>query len=172
MQALPGYLLLVTLHLVTAGFWFGAVLFFALGLRPVVRRPRYAGVAEDLIEDAGRALRRWGWASLGLLVASGLLLLLRRFGWARLVDPGFWGSPLGGLLLVKGVLVLLLAGVTALHDFWLGPQATRLARQNPGDPQAVRGVRRRSAWVGRGIALLSLLVFGVSALLARPGLMG
>lgn len=164
---LPLSLLLAAVHLVAASFWLGAVLFFALGLRPVVRRPRYAAVAEDLIEEAGRSLRRWGWASLGLLAVTGVALLIGRFGWGRLTDPLFWGSSLGALLLGKMGLVLLLVGTTALHDLWLGPRATRLARQTPPDPEAAARARRLSSWAGRALALLSLGVFGVSALLTR-----
>ena len=57
-------------------------------------------------------------------------------------------------------------GDERVHDFWLGPRATRLAREDA--PAAVRERWRRVAsWMGRTTFLLSLAVMALAVTLVR-----
>ena len=102
-----------------------------------------------------------------LLVVTGVGNLLFR-GFLRphvLVDPSFWAHAYGRTLAWKLGLVTSMVAFAALHDFVLGPRASR---HEPGSPFALRA-RRRASWLARLNALLGVLLIAVSVRLARGG---
>jgi hypothetical protein len=66
---------------------------------------------------------------------------------------------------LKLVIVASMVGLSALHDFVLGPRASRLA---PGSDTALLA-RRRAAWLARINTLLGVALIVVSVRLARGG---
>jgi len=60
--------------------------------------------------------------------------------------------------------------VSALHDFWVGPKVTALAKQFGNPSPEVERWRKLAAWLGRLNLLLALLMvaFGVMLVRGRP----
>jgi putative copper resistance protein D len=136
-------LVLRWLHVLAAVTWLGGMLFIALVLVPVTRGIPDPALRTDLVVRAGRRFRAVGWIALLLLVATGLLMVVRRPGFLWIVA-----------FQVKALLVLLVLALSVLHDFVLGPRAGRA----PGDPALRRRVSR--------LARLNLLVVLVIVYLA------
>ena len=84
---------------------------------------------------------------------------------AVLGDPAFWAHAYGRALAWKLGLVTSMVVLAALHDFVLGPQATR---HEPGSLSALRA-RRRASWLARVNTLLGVALIAVSVRLARGG---
>ncbi len=126
-------------HVLAAATWLGGMLFIALVLVPVARRLPDADLRQRLISELGQRFRTVGWIAIGVLVLTGLGNL-----WVRpelLCAPRFhW----------KAGLVVLAVGLSALHDFVLGPRAGR----SGADP----AVRRRASWIARLNVLVVLVV--------------
>lgn len=133
-------LLLRWLHVTAAVTWLGGMLFIAIVLVPVTRRVQDPRLRIDLISQTGKRFRTVGWAALALLVATGLVILLRR-PWLLQV-PAFQ---------LKAALVILALGLSALHDFVLGPRVGKL-------PPEVTAPRRRVSWIARLNVLIALMI--------------
>jgi hypothetical protein len=79
-------------------------------------------------------------------------------------SAGRWGATLAWKLAFVTA-VLAMGGV---HDFWLGPRATRLARENA--PASVRERSRRVAsLLGRLTLLFALAIVAFAVALVRGG---
>jgi predicted heme/steroid binding protein/uncharacterized membrane protein len=108
-------------HIVTAFFWFGTILYVHLILKPA-----YAA------GGLPRGELRLGWAGIALIAATGTTLtLLRIDSWQALVQTRF-----GVLLCVKVALFLVMATTALLVTFVVGP---RLGRQRVRAPHPGRG---------------------------------
>lgn len=161
------YILSVWIHILAAALWVGGMLFLALVLIPALRRWDQRGVAATLVHHVGVRFRWLGWLSLLLLVLTGSInVAMRGFGWSDLVSSLFWRSMFGQILGVKLLLVALTFLLSAIHDFLIGPRATRLGRQDPDSPQA-RKFRRQAAWMGRLNLLIGLLIVALGVMLVR-----
>jgi len=157
------YFITVGLHLLTAIFRIGGLLFLALAVVPVVRRPAFRALSPALLEAIGLRFRSLGWIAIGVLVLTGLInLLARGVTPALLMDPAFWGGAFGRALAGKLLTVALVIGLNALHDFWAGPRATRALAVDPEGVEAARW-RRLASWLARLTLLASLgaLIFAV-----------
>lgn len=134
------------LHVTAVVTWLGGMLFVALVLVPVTRRVVDPHLRVDLISQTGRRFRTVGWIALALLIVSGLVILFRH-PWLLQV-PAFQ---------LKAALVLLTLGLSALHDFVLGPRVGRL-------PPEARAPRRRVSWIARinVLIVLTIVLLGLS----------
>lgn len=161
------YITSIALHIVAASLWVGGMLFLVLVLVPALRRLPDRQLAVLLIRETGRRFRSVGWATLGVLVATGTTnLLARGIRVETLGSRDFWSSPFGSVLAFKlgGVVtILLLSGV---HDFYVGPRASEALRGNPNDPDALR-LRAMAAWMGRLNLVLALIVVVCGVMLVR-----
>ena len=161
------YLVSVFLHLVAAAAWIGGMIALAAVVVPVLRRHQPRRDAMQLLHDSGLRLRSLGWAALGLLVLSGVVQTgYRSGGLAALASAALWTSPWGQLLAAKLVLVAAILCLAGIHDFRVGPHATRVSLEDPEAPAALL-LRRRASWFGRVNLLLSLAVVALGVLLAR-----
>jgi len=122
------------------------MLFIALILVPVTRRVQDPLLRVDLITQTGKRFRTVGWIALGLLVATGVVILLRR--------PWLLRAP---AFQFKAGLVLLTLALSALHDFVLGPRAGRL-------PPSATGPRKRLTRIARlnVLIVLTIVLLGLS----------
>ena len=78
------HLFFVWLHILAAAIWIGGMVFLALVLVPVVRRPEYRDHAWRLVHLTGTRFRWVGWVCLGILAVSGFVNLdFRGIGWRR-----------------------------------------------------------------------------------------
>jgi len=134
------------IHVLAAVTWLGGILFIALVLVPVTRRVEDPHLRLDLISQTGKRFRTIGWVALALLVATGLVILARR-PWLLRV-PAFQ---------LKVALVVLALGLSALHDFVLGPRVGRL-------PPGITAPRRRLTWIARVnvLIVLTIVLLGLS----------
>lgn len=163
------YLVVVGIHLLVAAAWVGGSVFLALAVIPALRAPQFRPFLPDLLHLIGRRARVLGWAALIILVVTGqVILLLRGITPSTWFDPTFWRTGFAHTLGTKAVLVALVLGLTALHDFGVGVRAVELARKAPGSPEALR-LRRLSVWLARVGLLLSIAIVGLSVILARGG---
>lgn len=147
--------------------WLGGTFFLALVGAPVLRRVEPASLRADLFRRLGARFRIVGWTSIGVLIATGLLTLeLRGLLSAETLGTfEFWQRPFGRALAWKLLLVVAIVVLEAVHDFVLGPRASR---RTAGSPEAL-AARRTAAWVARGNAALGVVVVAVAVRLARGG---
>jgi copper resistance protein D len=161
------YLALVTVHLLAALFWLGGMFFLAAVGAPVLRKVEPPELRAELFRRLGERARGVGWAAIAVLVLSGTWMLHLR-GWldgALWSDARFWRSAPGTALAWKLGAVAAILAVQAVHDFALGPAASRAA---PGTPEALR-LRRRAAWLGRVSAVVGVVLVVAAVRLARGG---
>ena len=134
------------LHVMSAVIWLGGMVFIALILIPVTRRVQDPLVRAELISETGKRFRTVGWIALGLLVATGVLILLRR--------PWLLRAP---AFQYKAGLVVVTLALSALHDFVLGPRAGRT-------PPSATAARKRLSWIARlnVLIVLTIVLLGLS----------
>lgn len=147
--------------------WLGGMFFLAAVGAPVLRRVEPAYLRAELFRDIGARFRAVGWVAVGILLATGVLNLRLRglLDADTLADASFWSRPYGRALAWKLALVAAMVSISAVHDFVLGPRASRLA---PGTPEAL-AARRRAAWLARFNAALGVTLVAVAVRLARGG---
>jgi putative copper resistance protein D len=162
------YLLNVTVHVLAAMLWLGGMFFLALAGGPVLRRIDDRALRARLFEDLGEAFRRAGWWSILVLVLTGIGNLGFRGLLSRgtLMSGAFWASPFGHSLAAKLVAVVAMIVISALHDFVVGPAASRAARGGGAEAERLRG---RAARLARLNAMLGLVVVVLAVRLARGG---
>jgi len=146
------YTISVYVHVVAACAWVGSMLFFSTVLVPVLRRPEQAAAAGPLVRLVGLRFRTFGWACIGTLLVTGVLNLgLRGVGLDTLTSGPFWADGFGRALAYKLTSVVVVVGLTGVHDVLsLRPQARRLA-----------------SWLGRLTLVASLLVILFAVWLVR-----
>src|SRR3990172_13301852 len=131
------YYISVTLHLLAALLWLGGTFFLAAVGAPVLRRVEPPELRAELFRKIGVQFRWVGWMSVVLLVGPGTVNLHYRhlLRGSVLGDPQFWDSAYGQALAWKlgSVLVMLVLG--GIHDFVIGPRASKFPA---GSPEALR----------------------------------
>src|SRR3990167_5383061 len=163
------YAVSVYLHIISATVWVGGMFFLILVLIPVLRKPEFRGLFPTLFYQAGVRFRLVGWISLVLLIITGTFnLSYRGFGFADLTTGRLFAGPFGHTLLVKLIAVGLILIVSAVHDFWLGPRATELIREDPLSPCG-RRLRQAAVMMGRLNFILALLAVFLAVILVRGG---
>jgi len=161
------YYLNVTLHVLAALFWLGGMFFLAAVGAPVLRKVEPPALRAELFRKLGEGFRRGGWLAITVLLITGVgnLEARRLMNLTVLSSPVFWGSRYGRTLFWKLLAVAVMVTVSAVHDFWLGPRAGRLA---PGSAEAARS-RAWAAWLARINAVVGILLVFVAVRLARGG---
>ena len=159
------YYAVVTLHVLAALLWLGGMFFLGVIGAPVLRTVEPAALRQQLFQQLGLRFRSVGWASIAVLIVTGVLTLHLRgaLRWAVLGSGDFWGTAFGHALAAKLVAVAAMISVSTFHDFILGPAAGRAA---PGSPQALV-LRRRAALYARANALIGIIVVLAAVRLAR-----
>jgi len=123
--------------------------------------------AGAFLQETGTRFRSVGWVCFGLVVITGTFNL-----WVRGVRLGdffqeSWRrSDFGKAVLFKlsvFVVVLILSGI---HDFIIGPQATRVLQEDPTSTKALQ-LRRQASLMGRANALLALVLVACAVVLVR-----
>lgn len=161
------YHLNVTLHVLAAILWLGGMFFLSLVGAPVLRGLEPESLRADVFRRIGARSRTVGWGAIAVLLATGVANL-RFHGLlhgAVLRDPAFWSGRYGSALAWKLAAVAVMLVVQALHDFVLGPRASRL---EPGSPEAIRS-RRAATWLGRVNGIVGVLLVLAAVRLARGG---
>lgn len=156
----------ITLHVLAAMFWLGGMFFLGLVGAPILRRIEPPSLRQQLFNDLGVRFRTAGWVAVAVLLVTGFGNLYFR-GWMHwngvLGSSAIWASDAGRVLALKLAAVLVMLITSAVHDFALGPAASR---QEAGSPEALV-LRRRAALLARLNALLGIVVVVAAVRLAR-----
>ncbi len=160
------YYLNVTLHVLAALLWLGGMFFLAAVGAPALRELD-APLRAELFRRLGEQFRRVGWVAIGVLILTGIANLQFRgmLSWDVLGSGAFWATSYGHALAWKLGAVAAMLVASAVHDFVLGPAASRA---RPGTPEALR-LRRRAALLARLNALAGVIVVIAAVRLARGG---
>lgn len=161
------YLVSVWLHILAAMTWLGGMLFLVTVLVPMLRRPEMRARALEMFHLIGVRFRVVGWVALGTLVVTGVFNVLHRgYRLSDLFDGRAYAGPWGHTLAAKLAFVLLILAFSAVHDFWLGPRATRLAREGAPAEQRER-YRRAASMLGRASLIFALVILALAVKLVR-----
>jgi uncharacterized membrane protein len=161
------YLVSVWLHIFAAMAWVGGMIFLITVLVPLLRTPTMRSQAAELFHVIGTRFRVVGWTALGTLLVTGILnVTMRGYSVMQLLRGEAFAGEWGAKLALKLSFVTVIVIVSGVHDFWLGPRATQLARN--GAPPAVRERSRKIAsWLGRLTFVLAVAVVGLAVTLVR-----
>lgn len=161
------YFINVTVHVFAAILWLGGMFFLAVVGAPVLRSVEPAELRALLFRRLGEQFRTVGWIAILVLIITGTLNL-----WFRgmlsldvLGSADYWGTRYGRALAWKVGAVTAMLIVQAVHDFSVGPAASRLT---PGSAEAL-ATRRRAALLARLSAVLGIIVVIAAVRLARGG---
>jgi uncharacterized membrane protein len=162
------YLLNVTVHVLAAMLWLGGMFFLAVVGAPVLRQVEPPALRAKLFERLGRQFRAAGWIAIAVLLATGVgnLAFDGVLQDGRILGAELWSTAWGHALAWKLASVATMIVVSAIHDFWLGPLAARMAAEGSSD--AAR-MRTRAAWLARINALLGIVIVAAAVRLARGG---
>ena len=151
--------LLIWIHLVAAITWVGGMLFHRLVLRSSLAGISPSAKGQDLltgilirIDSRYKTLR---WLSLATLLVTGIVLLINEGGSARMESA--WGA----VLMLKLFFVLIVIGLTAIHDVGMAP-----ARAIPAGASS-QPASRASDWIGDTILALGLAIVLIAAYLVK-----
>ena len=160
------YHLVVTLHVLAALLWLGGMFFLGVVGAPVLRAIEPAALRQRLFHLLGVRFRTVGWIAIAVLVTTGTIMLRARglLAWSGVLgSAAFWRTPLGVTLAFKLATVVTMIAVSAVHDFLVGPAASRA---EAGSAEAV-ALRRRAALLARLNALVGLFLVIAAVRLAR-----
>ncbi|MDX1567891.1 MAG: CopD family protein [Longimicrobiales bacterium] len=161
------YQLNVFVHVLAAVVWLGGMFFLGAVGAPVLRKVEPAKLRASLFREIGVQFRGLGWTAIVILVATGIVNLHYRGLLTGQVwsEWTFWSTGYGRILATKIFLVVAMIGVQGVHDFALGPAASRAT---PGSSTALR-LRKWAAWLARVNTILGVVLIYVAVRLARGG---
>ncbi len=161
------YYLSVFIHILSAIFWIGGMLFTAVVLVPASRHQLIKNRKGEFFALVGRKFSRASWVLFIVLLVTGITnLLARGYTLHNLIESAFWMSDFGQALKIKLHLFGLVLVISGVHDFYAGPKAAELMDAKPGEPRTQR-FRKVSSWLGRINLLLGLLILYYAMKLLR-----
>jgi len=142
------------IHILSVIFWLGGSFFLALALVPILRREMDRETRIPLVSQVGRRFSRITWVLMALLIATGLVNM-----WSMgFLPEHFINTSRGAVLLIKLVLFGFILGLSAVHDFWVGPRMDELALAGRVRSMEYSRWRRASSWSARLNVLLGVVV--------------
>ena len=166
------YQMSVFLHILSAIIWIGGMLFLALVVVPATRGLPPAERA-SVFGAVGRRFRAVGWGCIGVLIVTGVVnLTYRGVTVESLLTTQLWGSPFGTTLALKLAVVAVMLGLSAYHDFVIGPRSVKILKlagseASPALLTEARRLRARASIVGRVETLLALVVLILAVMIVR-----
>lgn len=152
------YYLSVFIHILSAIFWIGGMLFTVAVLVPASRHKILKNKKGAFFSLIGKKFSRLSWILFLVLIITGITnLLTRGYALNDLASSTFWSSGFGGSLFIKLHLFAAVVVISGIHDFYAGPKAARLIDEEPNSTQTHR-MRKLSSWLGR---INLLLAFGI-----------
>lgn len=157
----------VYLHIASAIFWIGGMLFTAAVLVPASRHKLLSSKRGVLFTIVGKKFSHISWVLFVILIVTGVIQLwVRGVTIDQLLTINYWQTGFGTALGIKLSIFTLVLIISALHDFWLGPKAAQLLTNNPKEART-RKVRNATRWAGRINLLLGLLILYYAITLVR-----
>ena len=160
------YHLSVFIHVLSAVFWIGGMLFTVGILVPASRDKLLKDKRGAFFTLIGTKFSRISWILFCVLIITGFTnLLTRGIAWDFILSGDFWKNGMGADLFVKLCLFSIVLIISGIHDFYAGPKASQLMDEKPGAPETLR-MRKFTSWVGRLNLLLGLgiLYFAIKLL--------
>jgi uncharacterized membrane protein len=160
------YLVSVWLHILAATAWIGGMFFLVLVVVPWLKKGhREAGGA--FLRETGEGFRAVGWACFAILLVTGTFnLWTRGVRLSSFVDSAWIESAFGKAVLTKLTLFLGVLIISAIHDFSVGPRASRAMESAPTSQEAER-LRKQASMMGRVNALFALGLVGAAVVIVR-----
>lgn len=161
------YHLSVFIHITSAIFWIGGMLFTAGVLVPATRHKLLKNRKGQFFTLVGKKFSRISWLLFVVLIITGVTnLLTRGYTIEQLLTGSFWTEVFGGYLFIKLIVFGLVLLVSGFHDFYAGPKAAELMDEQPNHPKTKR-MRKISSWLGRLNLLLGLIILYYAMRLLR-----
>ena len=160
------YIISVFIHIIAVISWLGGGFFIALMFFPAIRKAAFRQTGIALLKDIGPKLRHSAWISFLLLTITGIFNLYYRFGFELLGTVSFWQSTVGIILLLKLSAVIVILLLSAYHDFYIGPKATK-ALMKEANSQPAANYRQLAAWCGRINIILGVMAVLLAIILLR-----
>lgn len=112
------------LHVISAIFWIGGMLFLSLVIVPFLLALKDPKDRNAVYRQIGPKYRTLAWIAIIILLITGPLnLYLLGINPAIIFTPDFLATNYGKALLIKLILVFIIVVSSLLHDFWVGPKA-------------------------------------------------
>ena len=161
------YHLSVFIHILSAIFWIGGMLFTAAVLVPASRHKLLKNKKGQFFTLIGKKFSRISWILFIVLIITGITnLLTRGYDWQTLLSSVVWESNFGSILAIKLSLFGIVLLVSGIHDFYAGPKAAKLLDEQPESAETDR-MRKLSSWLGRLNLLLGIAVLYYALRLVR-----
>ena len=155
-------IILVWIHLTSAAFWVGGMLFLSLVAVPLLKKDPDPSSAQRGFINMARRFRALVWIALSILVITGSILLPNHV--ALSTSLGEWPPA----VLIKLTLVLLLIGASLTHDKLIAPKVRTLKHKPTSELAVVEKLLLRfSAVISRLTLLLGLAIFLVAVFMVR-----
>ena len=161
------YHLSVFIHILSAMFWIGGMLFTAAVLVPASRHKLLRDKRGAVFTLIGKKFSRISWILFLVLIVTGIInLLARGYTVENLTSATFWNSHFGNTLSIKLHLFSAVLIISGIHDFYAGPKAAELMDEQPESDKTDR-MRTLSSWLGRLNMLLGLAILYYAMRLIR-----
>lgn len=162
------YKISLFLHLLSACFWIGGMLFTSLVLVPTLRNKIFGDYKGAFYRIMGHYFSKISWLLFLVFLLTGYFQLSYKgfnltYLWHHLE---FWQKGYGQVLFYKLLFFAIMLVISVVHDFHLGPKAARLIDK---EPQGVKTIRYRKwvSWVGRLNLILALFILFFALTLVR-----
>jgi len=134
------------------------MIFISLVLSPVLRqRPDFP--RGEILQSVGMAMKAIGWIAILILLFTGLLNFIHL--------QIQWNTFIGRLLILKLILVALVVGLSAVHDFLLGPNLAARLRRPSSPGRSGLPLELWVRWIARINLTLALAIVYLAVLIAR-----
>lgn len=152
------YYISLFIHILSAIFWIGGMLFTVAVLVPASRHKIIAPNRGTFFKIIGEKFSRISWVLFLILIITGITnLTTRGFDWRLFFSLDFWQTGFGYYLGIKLIIFSIVLIISGLHDFYFGPKAAELMESNPNSPKT-QTFRKISSWLGRLNLVFGLLI--------------
>lgn len=161
------YYLSVYIHILSATFWIGGMLFTVAVLVPATRHKLLKNKKGAFFALIGKKFSRISWILFIVLIITGITnLLTRGFTVDQLLTTSFWINIFGGNLFIKLLLFAAVLIISGIHDFYAGPKAAQLMDEQPNSDKTQK-IRKFTSWLGRFNLILGLAILYYAVRLLR-----
>ena len=152
------YYISVYIHILSAIFWIGGMLFTVAVLVPFSRHKIIESNRGTFFRIVGEKFSRISWILFLILIITGITnLTTRGFDLTVLFTADFWQVGFGYYLGIKLMIFSAVLIISGLHDFYFGPKAAKLMESDPSSPQT-QSFRKISSWLGHINLLFGLMI--------------
>lgn len=152
------YYISLYVHILSAIFWIGGMLFTVAVLVPASRHKIIAPNRGTFFKIIGEKFSRISWILFLILIITGITnLTTRGFELSLFLDSNFWKAGFGYYLGIKLMIFSVVLIISGSHDFYFGPKAAQLMDSNPGSSQT-QTFRKITSWLGRINLLFGLMI--------------